>query len=77
MAQRGKKNHYVSILGNFRHVESRETTHAFKIFRVLCSAHLSEQPQPLNSNDEAGDQLPGILIFNQPYLKHEILTPGR
>ena len=64
MAQR-KKN-YVSILSNFRHTESRETNHAFKIFRIFCSVHSSEQPQPLNSNDEAGDQLPEILIFNQP-----------
>lgn len=53
------------MLGNFRHMESGETIHAFKIFRVLCSVHSSEQPQPLNSKDEAGDQLPGILIFNQ------------
>lgn len=61
-----EKKSYVSMLGNFRHTESGETIHAFKIFRVLCSVHSSEQPQTLNSKDEAGDQLPGILIFNQP-----------
>lgn len=44
----------------------QETNHAFKIFRTFRSVHSSEQPQLLNSNDEAGDQLPGILIFNQP-----------
>ena len=65
------------MLGNFSHLESRGTIHALNILRVLCSAHSSEQPQTLKSNDEAGDKLPGILIFNQPYLKHEILTPGR
>lgn len=50
-----EKKDYVSILGNFRHMESRETNHAFKIFRIICSVHSSEHPQPLNSNDEAGD----------------------
>ena len=62
----GGVGNYVSILSNFRHMVSWETNHAFKIFRTFCSVHSSEQSQLLNSNDEAGDQLPGILIFNQP-----------
>lgn len=62
----GAWGQFVSILSNFRHMASREINHAFKIFRTFCSVRSSEQPQLLNSNDEAGDQLLGILIFNQP-----------
>lgn len=60
-----KKKDYISILAHFRHMERRETTMYLK-YSKFFAVFIHEQSQPLSSNDEAGDQLPGILIFNQP-----------
>lgn len=37
-----EKKDYVSILGNFRYMESREINYVFKIFRIICSVYLFE-----------------------------------